>query len=1603
MCAMSLVKNAKLSSVQQDPTFDNAMELLTTKQMSTNNQKLKYFFDSHKSSLSDGKLPYRKEISSSNNQLSKIISGDYKEQIEFISDKLDLDASKVSKLIDIFAKKIQNCPSKINSTRNFKLITSTASPLSSFNDDLLLYFISMILQQQKIYYKISLQVLKNPNNDSTLILRKSIIENGHNIIEHLIEDLTFLNSVHNKLSLSSELDHLISNNIISLVIELLSYFIYITLQSEKGFAKSSVLKWFTLMEETNFLSSFAPVSITTETKSSIEALSTIITLLFLDLDFNFGSLDDDATFMSSPTDLNRITGILLNTKTNPIILYAWSIILHRQYTFLEIHKENQLSEQFKKKLASTSFSKHPELLYLDFAAQASELNVCDALINCNDLISFDPILPSILGSFVIAFTPYVEPTDKIVGTISVILRHSSNDIIAKFFDNPFTDELLILLKAKMPQSLNSYLQLISINSNLAAEELRSLPSYISYINSKEFNSKYAIDDQQPELVRLLADINIDIPFESNEELSLLMKKDTKAQILFVDKEKSQTLVMFLYEYNGWSLLGRILKNLSVKISNDSNEKLKSINVILKMLDYVFIDLDKNLIDLIFDSMNAFIDGQHIIDIVFKIFDQALLLKNPKLLVNALSLFNTLSIKGYSYRVWSYLYKSNLFSFKLNGGLVFDLLNKIETTSGSYGFIISLLKLGNTLSSQSLQINDNINTTLKTQVIEYFTILSIKIYENFSVWTYQYDHEKYEIGLNILSFLKRIVQVDVDLTNTSNNGNPIFQIYQSSLKKIINTFLVCDVDDLRSVTPFFSLFEQLSNPTLEIADNCKCGFFLQLFISESFDFATELIKLRLLIQRKLPSNFERELYSNLINLINVYLFNEVYRVDVLKLLTNLICSDWNDNPPSALTHLRGTHSIILLNCLYEDISNSNTSNELKIEILKFFSSVMEKHQKGLSLFLITGETVSNTRSKISMGNFSLFKILKALVLQMVDYSSAFSYHLLHSVSLCISICHDLCSDKEDLEFVDKLLDIIKQNTKKESSDLNVYEIEIIAKTVELLSLYVFVSKGKSKSCEDKIFNFLNDAEFIQSLATKFKIYQRDETYINKISKEFKQFSNDKFKLDQFLIFDNIQNDLILDKSFYDFKLLNSIFTTTDEKWIDLKLKLAKISDEYQVIDSQIHLAKAYGGLVTCFCNINQKEINTEYCLLASSLLKINYEEGIPLLIYNEMYKGRIELAFLIVLTISQSKRSIKDTTLISIITSCLDLLESREIDLIQGLTSLNVDYYKPLLRILLISTSMIKTPEFVSEYSSTLLELFKNIICKSIATLFNSIRNYTLSIPVSEFGGSDIISKQIDDILIILSLTQEFFNLKLGEDLESEVSTILIQSGAYRAVAHLFNSSHLIKVNNEEVFMDYSMAFIYEFTQRKGVASKLLENGIFHLLTESPVAIMIKRGHITPYSSNSTVVNLHKLWVERILPIVLVMVSHFGENIIFTLCQFALTFKEQFKFAIQVWLETDTVLSATMIEETGQIVLLAKILNGLDCYNFVSSELGKPIDEVKLVPGLDTVEERKVFVNALTYLLSHPKYLAMKIGTVDDGMSVSQLTEELISLKESLLS
>ena len=205
--------------------------------------------------------------------------------------------------------------------------------------------------------------------------------------------------------------------------------------------------------------------------------------------------------------------------------------------------------------------------------KCDNLDVFSSLKKLNELLKFDKLYSAILSTLIIASLPLITLTSEVTSCILSVIGNCPNNVIESFFENNATQNAIIIARTKFPLILSPYIQVASINGNFALHEFNDLKSYIQVFKKEEFNNMYQIDDQNTELVKTTKFIDVYPPFEANKKLSMVLSLGTKAKIL-PSANPDEVLVTFLYNYNGWAFLGRVLQNVSKIFNNSDSETME---------------------------------------------------------------------------------------------------------------------------------------------------------------------------------------------------------------------------------------------------------------------------------------------------------------------------------------------------------------------------------------------------------------------------------------------------------------------------------------------------------------------------------------------------------------------------------------------------------------------------------------------------------------------------------------------------------------------------------------------------------------------------------------------------------------------------------------------------------------------------------------------------------------------------------------------------------------------------------------------------------------------------------------------------------------------
>mgnify|MGYP003365428846 CR=1 FL=1 len=1638
------------TTISQSWTFEHILLLLQHEEQGPRDDKLlngclTTFLTANRDIYTNGDLPFKAVQGGSKDlpetftlrsvKYKNTLSKESSKYVSQISEKLKLDPTEVLRIVLSASQRIPE-----HGLSDICTDTSKLWLADSGKTETLLYYYSQVLREQRSIVRTCFLLLKNDNISTTCSISEEIahelMKNGHLLVEKQLENIDFILSQLEIEHTDNEVNKLVLHEYFLTLLDILGFITYLIMTSESSVTSSTVVKWFNLMHVSVYLSRFKSLDIiSNEQQMTVEALCTVISLSLLDMDRNFGSLDDDWSYMNQPQKMLNINKVLSGSASNPIVLYAWSIILHRKYTVLDLcshEKDNSTATSFINGFMPLS---QIHDLFMSFAANAARLGVTDALHSCHKLLQYDPIYSDILGSFVIAFVPYVRMADKTITEISNILSSASDDTITRFFENPASEDIMTLARAKLPLSLKSFISLVGINANLATEEMKTFSSYMEIMPEKRFGLKYSIDDINPDLIKLVEDVELTPPFESGKELSLLLKQGTKAQIFpagqlkLIKREKASLLdandkgsnednailVAFLYTYSGWAIIGRIFHNLAIHLEDDE-ARLSFLQRAFWLLSRVFRNSGPHKIANIISALNSFIGQDDFIDVTFRIFEQAFNIRSVPLLSSCVDFLTILCTRGYSYRVWSYLYRSNLFGIRPGGSKVSMVTGTKEVVSGDFSFTLSLLNLSSALVRDCIVIDGKVSSKLKSQVIESLVSYLIQLFSSFSSWKYVNVHQRPQIGSQCVRLFDAILTSLYGIDEYSKPENKVNSFFYPSSKRILEAFLSSSSVEPRCIKPIISLIERISSTFTDCVSSDMYGFWNYRWLHDAFNFASTLVKVRSTTRPDTVSSLEMALFSRLPNLVTLYLNNLDKRRLVSQLLISMASAKWEKEPPSFLTHLNRTHTEILLRCLCVDTANRSELYTLRVSLYDLFSAIIKGGQEGLSIVLITGKDIKDSihedsRKVSSSKNLSLLEVIKKDVGSIRIFPPHVALHMTDAISLAFSSWTSAEQQADDTQFVQQLLSKlddfctggVKEGSPRSAYVNYCYEVTLISKVAEILSLYLFVSYDRAD--RKIILKKLNDPSFIDSLSSKFAVLGYDSSLQGEVESDFHRLWP-SYTLGQFSIANGYKEHHYGSRSIFSFNLLELLLGDSDN-WSEISEQIEYSSVNLQYAMAQVSVVKAYGALITCLCKVGKSQMNSKYLNLAADLLKQCDGREVNSDVFKAVFQTRVELAFYICMCFSQRPDFKPDkTSLFEIVSYCSRLLVSKEIDISGSLISTDVGSYKPLLRILLITLSMVnaQSSDLTTQYSATFTDIFSGIICRSINVLFQNIKISALSTPNAEIGNSQLVLKQTGDITLILSLLKAFMELDLHESVEKTVAKLAVSSGCFRTLCSVYSISHMIKLHDNEVFADYSLMFMFELvSHKKLIARELIRNGLFDVLIDSQISARIQLGNAKAYPLSNS--GLQHLWSDRLLPIVLVTLGFFGDSILPQICLFATAFNKQIGSTIQEWFNSDSFICTKLIQETSQIALLAKALNSLDAYNYIRNSVSERFDHIAviLVPGLDTEAERKKLVIALKYLISHPKYLSLRIVPSNEDEKRILQSDDSTKLVEEVLS
>ncbi|ODQ66819.1 hypothetical protein NADFUDRAFT_82525, partial [Nadsonia fulvescens var. elongata DSM 6958] len=619
--------------------------------------------------------------------------------------------------------------------------------------------------------------------------------------------------------------------------------------------KKDLENWVNVLEKTHLLE----LRDSSKTSSTLYALSVLITLAFIDLEQEFEeslgtSYINDVECISSASRF-FISQSNSNSSISPVTL-AWSFIIHRLSDKLAV-SPNPLFDSF-----------------VNGQMVGSDLNECSARLAKKSLDqgAFNYILQGFnalplnieyaagYSSLLKAALRYISVTAPVAKTISAILSPFPN-LSALFFSDPVAERALHLARAKFPIVIEPFLFMCRAAGTLCIDLLQDMDTYMQEL-PKGFKH-FKLSTEHPSIMELTTELCLFSSRRSDNHGGIILPPGSRGQIL-PGSTDSPVIVMWAHRFNGWGQLGRILENSAlIGVSNFIMVD------IIDFLTFLLESLDSNTASDFLKSCSAYLGDGDIIDVIVKLFDEALYGRKIDLAVVCVKFLTALIGKCPS-RIWPYIRRSGLLEQIGNGGMVADILGSTETVTSDYKFTIAIIELVNALVSDAVSssTNSKVSQKIKNSVLRDFIKHFVEVFESFSYWKYEDDSQCVVIAQSILTLFNRILTVFYAVDGQSEISEKVISVFDGSVRVLISVFLKSQGNDLRTLQPILNGIKSSSNSLLPLDFNDYLQANELDWILTVLRFVSNVVRIRSMIN-SLPSILESQLYAKSEELAHLY--------------------------------------------------------------------------------------------------------------------------------------------------------------------------------------------------------------------------------------------------------------------------------------------------------------------------------------------------------------------------------------------------------------------------------------------------------------------------------------------------------------------------------------------------------------------------------------------------------------------------------------------------------------------------------------------------------------------------------------------------------------
>ncbi|KAI9823239.1 MAG: hypothetical protein M1819_001374 [Sarea resinae] len=948
------------------------------------------------------------------------------------------------------------------------------------------------------------------------------------------------------------------------------------------------------------------------------------------------------------------------------------------------------------------------------------------------------------------------------------------------------------------------------------------------------------------------------------------------------------------------------------------------------------------------------------------------------------------------RVWPFLARSTLLEIDGRGGQLASIVASAEMVTGRYDFLIGCVRIFDSLVDDAIihavarksavkapgRFKDaeaqgtGVPDRSMSKVLLTFERTMVGVLESLPNWRFAVLEDRLEINTRITTTFTNILQYSYGIDDTTDSSKKINAVLAPSAEYLLDIFLSPTSNDL-PLQPLLKIFyEGLGTPNSTLF-LCNLEFWTAQ-VRSVLDFSTMVIQVGRLLKSP-TSHLQRQLFKASPLLARLYAAHETYKLPVASLFEALVSSaaSTDDEPPSLLGHLgpeTAKHFLSVLSSLDRPLDDL----DLDVCIWNLLSAVVSCRQQWFAIYLLTGSTPRDSLKKEEgsgpvrslMGRPLLTVALDAL-------SEVHSLHPRRALAMLefVALAEDYWPwAMTDLHKHPTFLTAILNFVGSLASDRTLHTpsrvVEKCDKTrmasfiAEILAMYMHHSRQ------------MGDISFAKKVATNLTYFTDNAVtvpgYNTSLHANLRRNFEMKFPGCSLLSFKRtlLQRKQFGREYFYDLELAGKMLSF-DRAWTGPKNQgfaeeVARANVNLSVVESQVFLLHGWKFLAMELSSILSSEIKLQKSMakVVGDCLKSNSETNLPETIFGRLVQLRADFAFVLMQRLVEVNSRVPEVQAILAIAWNTIRISNTSLEL--SLTSGDAEYTRTLLKILFLAlcphlpdtTSQSSRRESVASISPgaktaspetvrTVVEILRVVVGNGFRSLSNILHD-------------DPKQSSPADFALITAILQTALRIPGVQKLHNQIVANFCDCQVARYATTLFSWSDQLCIDNDPIYGELSILFLFELSSIPTMAEQLAVEGVLAHLSSANLMNYFRRsttgiGPFDPNNNNSNRPRLYAIWTRGILPLCLNLLTAVGGPLAAEIATFLNQFPTQLARAANAF-DTKPVPTAAdptagcitlgMASEVHSLALISVILDTFRAAGAAAAVVASDIAELK---------------------------------------------------------